>query len=293
VSVDFNCQSVVNPVLDVSKFLSDDRAGDNYSHYQDRALDRIYDELVREADQTKLKALMHQYEKRGLDEQAHYLMTLWRTRLVPYNVRMHGWKISPSHSINQDLGIGQATIPRARCDPPPGSPPMTRYVFRRFLMIFPTLFGVAVLVFVLMRLLPGDIVEVRFAAEGGTVSQDVLQQECARLGLDRPMWLQFVDWMAGLTRLDLGRSMWTGDTVAHEIAIRAQPSLEVAVIATIVAVTLAIPLGVLAALAQDTCIDYLVRMFSIAGRATPSFWLGILILLAFLIIFHWTIRRDI
>lgn len=165
---------------------------------------------------------------------------------------------------------------------------MTRFVFRRFLMMFPTLFGVAVLVFVLMRLLPGDIVEVRFAAEGGTVSLDVLQQERGRLGLDRPMWRQFVDWMVGLTRLDLGRSMWTGDTVAHEIAIRAQLSLEVAAIATIVAVALAIPLGVLAALAQDTWIDYLVRLFSIAGLATPSFWLGILILLAFLIVFHWT-----
>ena len=155
-------------------------------------------------------------------------------------------------------------------------------------MMFPTLLGVAVLVFVLMRMLPGDIVEVRFAAEGGAVSPEVLQQERARLGLDRPMWRQFADWMAGLVRLDLGRSMWTGDTVTHEIGIRAQLSLEVAIIATIVAVALAIPLGVISALRQDTWIDYLVRMISIAGLATPSFWLGILILLAFLILFHWT-----
>ena len=155
-------------------------------------------------------------------------------------------------------------------------------------MMFPTLLGVAVLVFVLMRMLPGDIVEVRFAAEGGAVSPEVLQQERARLGLDRPMWRQFAGWMAGLVRLDLGRSMWTGDTVTHEIGIRAQLSLEVAIIATIVAVALAIPLGVISALRQDTWIDYLVRMISIAGLATPSFWLGILILLAFLILFHWT-----
>jgi len=155
-------------------------------------------------------------------------------------------------------------------------------------MMVPTLLGVAVLVFVLMRLLPGDIVEVRFAAEGGTVSPDVLQQERARLGLDRPLWRQFTDWMAGLVRLDLGRSMWTGQPVTHEIGIRAQLSLEVAILATIVAVTLAIPLGVVAALRQDTWVDYLVRMVSIAGLATPSFWLGILILLAFLILFHWT-----
>jgi len=103
VSVDFNCQSVVNPVLDVSKFLSEDKAGDNYGHYTDRALDGLHDEIVREPDRTKLAALMHQYEKRVLDEQAHYLMTLWWNRLVPYNTRLHGWKISPSHYINQDL----------------------------------------------------------------------------------------------------------------------------------------------------------------------------------------------
>jgi peptide/nickel transport system permease protein len=154
-------------------------------------------------------------------------------------------------------------------------------------MMIPTLFGVAVLVFVLMRMLPGDIVEVRFAAEGGTVSPEVLQQERARLGLDQPMWRQFAGWMAGLIRLDLGRSMWTGDTVTHEIVIRAQLSLEVAIIATIVAVTLAIPLGVLAALRQDTWIDYLVRMISIAGLATPSFWLGILMILVMLTVFKW------
>ena len=102
-SVDFNCQSVVNPVLDVSKFLSEDKAGDNYGHYIDRALDGMHDEMVRETDQAKLKALMHQYEKRVLDDQAHYLMTLWWNRIVPYNARLHGWKISPSHYINQDL----------------------------------------------------------------------------------------------------------------------------------------------------------------------------------------------
>ncbi len=164
---------------------------------------------------------------------------------------------------------------------------MKRYVVKRFLMMFPTLFGVALLVFVLMRLLPGDIVEVRFAAQGGTVTREVLDQERARLGLDKPTWRQLVDWLGGLARLDLGRSMWTGQPVTHEIAIRAQLSLEVAILATILAIVLAIPLGTVAALAQDTWIDYATRVFSIAGLATPSFWLGILILLAFLIVFHW------
>ena len=103
VSIDFNCQAVVNPVLDVSKFLSKDRSAANYARYTDRELDGIYDEIVHETDTAKLKALLRQYEKRVLDDQAHYIMTLWWNRTVPYNARLHGWKISPSHYINQDL----------------------------------------------------------------------------------------------------------------------------------------------------------------------------------------------
>jgi peptide/nickel transport system substrate-binding protein len=103
VTLDFNCQAVVNPVLDISKFLSDDRSAANHARYEDRALDGLYDELVRETDPAKLKAAVRRFEKRVLDEQAHYLMTLWWNRLVPYNARMHGWKISPSHYLNQDL----------------------------------------------------------------------------------------------------------------------------------------------------------------------------------------------
>jgi peptide/nickel transport system permease protein len=165
---------------------------------------------------------------------------------------------------------------------------MRRYLITRFLLMFPTLLGVAVVVFVLMRFLPGDIVQLRLAGEGSMVSEETMQKERARLGLDRPVWRQFADWIGGLARLDLGESMWTGRKVTYEIGIRFQLSLEVALLATVVAVGLAIPLGTAAALCQDTWVDYLVRIFSIAGLATPSFWLGILILIGFLILFHWT-----
>jgi peptide/nickel transport system permease protein len=147
---------------------------------------------------------------------------------------------------------------------------------------------VALVVFVLMRLLPGDVVQLRLAGEGGMVSAAAIAQERARLGLDEPIWRQFVDWMVGLTHLDMGRSMWTGRPVTEEIAIRFPLSLQIAAMATVVAVALAIPLGTLAALYQDTWVDYLVRAFSIAGLATPSFWLGIMMLLGFLVLFHWT-----
>ena len=153
--------------------------------------------------------------------------------------------------------------------------------------MLPTLLGVAVLVFVGMRLLPGDIVEVRLAAEGSWISQETIDKERARLGLDKPLWQQFVNWMWGLARLDLGESMWTGRAVSYEIGIRFQLSLQIAIMATLVGIILAIPLGTIAALRQDSWIDYGVRVFSIAGLATPSFWLGILMILMFLIVFHW------
>ena len=154
--------------------------------------------------------------------------------------------------------------------------------------MFPTLLGVAILIFVGMRLLPGDIVEVRLMAEGGQVSKETIERERARLGLDKPIWRQFVDWMWGLVRFDLGQSMWTGQAISNEIGIRFKLSFQIAIMATLVAVILAIPLGTIAALKQDSWVDYAVRIFSIAGLATPSFWLGIMMILAFLILFQWT-----
>ena len=164
---------------------------------------------------------------------------------------------------------------------------MRKYILRRLLLMIPTLLGVAVLIFLLVRVVPGDIVEMRYAGQGAFVTKDLLEKERARLGLDKPIWGQFLDWMWGIVRFDFGSSMWTGAPITHEIAIRFQLSLQLALMATTVAVLLAIPLGTLAALRQDTWVDYAVRVFSIAGLATPSFWLGILMILTFLLLFSW------
>jgi peptide/nickel transport system permease protein len=164
---------------------------------------------------------------------------------------------------------------------------MTKYIIKRILLMIPTLFGVAVLIFFLMRVVPGDIVELRFAGESSGVSKETLQIERARLGLDKPLWKQFLTWMGGLVRFDFGTSMWTGAPISEEIKLRFALSLQVAIMSTIVAVILAIPLGVIAALRQDTWVDYAVRIFSIAGLATPSFWLGILFILVLLVFFKW------
>ena len=164
---------------------------------------------------------------------------------------------------------------------------MRRIILARLLVTIPTLLGVAVLVFLLLRVAPGDIVQLKYAGEGAFVPKETLDLERARLGLDKPLWRQFADWMWGVARFDFGLSMWTGRPIRTEIALRLQLSLQLAIMATVIASLLAIPLGTLAAVKQDTWVDHLVRIFSIAGLATPSFWLGILMILSFLILFGW------
>jgi peptide/nickel transport system permease protein len=164
---------------------------------------------------------------------------------------------------------------------------MWRYLIKRFLLMFPTLLGVAVVIFFLIRVVPGDVVELRMAGDRGAVSEEILKSERARFGLDRPLWEQFLTWIWGVVRLDFGKSMWTGSPIWEEIKLRFALSFQVAVMATVVAVALALPLGVISAIKQDTWVDYVVRIFSIAGLATPSFWLGIVTILILLTVFKW------
>jgi peptide/nickel transport system permease protein len=165
---------------------------------------------------------------------------------------------------------------------------MLRYLAKRLALTIPTLLAVALLTFVLLRVVPGDVVEVKLRADGGNVTQQVIEQERHRLGLDKPLPVQFGDWMRGLVTFDYGISMWTGQPIAKEIGIRLGLSLEVAVLATIVAVLIAVPLGTISALFRDSWIDYVVRTVTIAGLAVPSFWLGMLIVLALLTLFRWS-----
>jgi peptide/nickel transport system permease protein len=160
---------------------------------------------------------------------------------------------------------------------------MLQYVIKRLLLMIPTVFGAAVLVFFLMRAIPGDICFLRMAGAGGTVDLDVVRQCRVDLGLDRPLPVQFWDFISGFVVGDFGKSMWTGQPIFDEVALRFQLSLQIAIMATIVSILIAIPLGTLAAVKQDTWVDYAVRTFSIAGIAIPSFWLGILIILGILI----------
>ncbi len=164
---------------------------------------------------------------------------------------------------------------------------MLRYTVNRVLLMIPTLLGVAVLIFFMLRIVPGDIVEVKLRGDGGSVSQETIEAERQRLGLDKPWHVQFADWMVGVVTLDLGNSMWTERPVVEEMALRLELSLEVAILATIFAVLIAVPLGTIAALFRDTWIDYLMRIITIGGISIPSFWFGMLIMLGLLSAFNW------
>ena len=164
---------------------------------------------------------------------------------------------------------------------------MFRYAINRLLLAIPTLIGVAIVSFFLLRVVPGDVVEVKLRGDGGAVSQEVIEMERKRMGLDKPLIAQFGDWMIGLATLDLGKSMWTDRPVVEEISIRLELSLQVAIMASIVAIIIAVPLGTLAALMRGTWIDYVVRVITIAGLSIPSFWLGMLIMLMLLALFNW------
>jgi len=156
---------------------------------------------------------------------------------------------------------------------------MYRYIVTRLLLAIPTLAGAAALVFVLMRLIPGDVCVVRLGSSGGTFDPKAIALCHAELGMDRSMIVQFADFAWGMARLDFGTSMWSGNPVTTEIMARLPISLEIAILATVIAIAIAIPLGAVSAIKQNTWIDHMVRVFAVGGTATPSFWLGLMSLL--------------
>ncbi len=156
---------------------------------------------------------------------------------------------------------------------------MYLYIIKRVLLVIPTLIGAAALVFLLMRLIPGDVCVIRLGSSGGTFDPKAVELCHQELGMNRPIWVQFFDFMWGIVRFDFGTSMWSGKPVTTEIWARLPVSLEIAVLGSVLATVIAIPLGTLSALRQNSWLDLFVRVFAIGGIATPSFWLGIISLL--------------
>jgi len=153
---------------------------------------------------------------------------------------------------------------------------MGLYVIRRVLALLPTLFFASVIVFVTVRLIPGDIIDMMLEQNdsNGALTRETLM---AALGLDKPLWQQYLHWAGGVLTGDLGKSLWHGTPVWHELKARLPVSFELGLLAMIFGLVFAIPIGVYSAVRQDTGADYVTRSISILMLSVPSFWVGTIV----------------
>ncbi len=156
---------------------------------------------------------------------------------------------------------------------------MGAYLTRRVLLMVLTLFGMSVLIFVMLRLVPGNIADILVDSAG--IADPKEKAKIAReLGLDRPIFDQYLQWIGGLVRGDLGFAYVSERPALEEIAPRIPISAKLAGLALFFSVILGVPLGVISAVRQNSIVDYLLRIISLSGLSLPSFWLGLLILMA-------------
>ncbi len=161
---------------------------------------------------------------------------------------------------------------------------MATYILRRLITLIPVLIIVGVIVFGIVHLTPGDPAAV-MAGQSGTPEQ--IERIRQSLGLDRPLWDQFVDWFSGLIRLDFGESIFLGMSVTDAIVERAQPTLLLTFYALLIQMIIGIPAGVIAAVKRNSWIDRSLMVISISGAAIPTFFLGILLILLFSVRLRW------
>ena len=161
---------------------------------------------------------------------------------------------------------------------------MTHYIVNRLLLFIPTMFLATLLVFALFWIVPGDAAMMILTGDdpegdsGGRVTSADYQRLRAELGLDRPIYVQYGEWVWNLMRGDLGTSAWYRDSITIEMRGRFAVSLELAVLAILMGFAVAVPLGIISAVKQDTGIDYVSRVFALIGVAMPTFWIAILIM---------------
>jgi len=156
---------------------------------------------------------------------------------------------------------------------------MQAYIVRRLLALIPALFFASIIVFVTVRLIPGSVIDLMLSQND--ISADKLSREqlVAALGLDKPIWEQYARWMGGILLAgDFGRSLWGNTPVAELLVARLPVTFELGLMALVVALAVAIPIGAYSAMRQDTAGDYLGRSFSILMLAVPSFWMGTMVM---------------
>ena len=156
---------------------------------------------------------------------------------------------------------------------------MQAYLARRLLALVPALFFASLIVFVIVRLVPGNVIDMMLAQNDVGADKLSRDQLVATLGLDRPMWLQYFHWIGGiLFQGDFGRSLWQNTPVRELLAARLPVTFQLGFMAMIIALCIALPIGIYSAVRQDTAGDYLTRSFSILMLAVPSFWMGTMVM---------------
>ncbi len=161
---------------------------------------------------------------------------------------------------------------------------MTQYIIRRILQMIPITFGILTLVFSLIHMIPGDPA---MAIAGENARPEDVQQVRKALGLDEPLWSQYVTYLKNVIRGDLGKSFQTNENVSKQIAARYPATMQLAFGAMFVALLVAFPLGIISAIYRNSWIDNLARFFALIGVSMPSFWFGPLLIIAFAINREW------
>jgi peptide/nickel transport system permease protein len=160
---------------------------------------------------------------------------------------------------------------------------MSKYVLRRVLHAIPVLLGVTVIIFVSLRIMPGDPVSIMFGTQATKIRPEDRAKIEADLGLSAPLTVQYITWLKDIGTGKLGKSFWRGDTVVDLIVQRGPLTVEIAVMAIILSWVVGIPVGILSALRQNSALDYLARFFTVLFLAIPGFWLGAMIVLGLLL----------
>jgi len=156
---------------------------------------------------------------------------------------------------------------------------MQAYIVRRLLALIPTLFFASLIVFATVRLIPGSVIDLMLSQNDIAADKFSRDQLVAALGLDKPMWQQYMHWISGvLLHGDFGRSLWQNTPVSELLMARLPVTFQLGAMALVVALLVAIPIGAYSAMRQDTAGDYLGRSFSILMLAVPSFWMGTMVM---------------
>lgn len=166
---------------------------------------------------------------------------------------------------------------------------MSRYILRRLLIAVPTLIGITILIFLAMRVLPGDPLATIMSESTGNfvLTEAELAAARASLGLDKPLYIQYFDWIGEILTGDLGSSFWTNEPISALILRRGPITAQIALMAVIFSWLIGVPLGLLSALWRNSMLDYLSRVAITVFIAVPSFWIGLLIVLFTVLVFTW------